>query len=406
VGEKALEFPVELGRKSLVVADDQSGHLHRLYDLCHGKGLAGAGYPLKNLKLISCFDTFRQGGNGFPLVSGRLERRNYFKLTHIPLVNGLEARMLLYNISKARLIIVKRALRTQVTKEHSKNSLPQFSVSPGELFEAETELCSGDWLKSIDSVFPGETAGGGNPTVVIAVDGAKPGDSIKVCIHSIIPDALGYTGFVDRSNSLANQIVDRDWGNSIRVVRIEDGFIHFAPSLRLQAEPMIGTLGTAPASESIANVRGGRHGGNMDVQEVCAGAIVTLPVEAPGALLHIGDVHAIQGDGEINSAGGIECRALVKMHVEVVKRPPHNACVRVENEKQLCAIACEGDIETCCVNAARELLHWICQDYGMDVRDAYLLLGQVMTLRVTQLVNPTRTVIAKIRKTFLPRAKA
>jgi acetamidase/formamidase len=187
----------------------------------------------------------------------------------------------------------------------------------------------------------------------------------------------------------------------MKVVRIEDGFVHFSPSLKLPVKPMIGTLGTAPSGDPIANSSGGRHGGNMDVQEVCAGAIVTLPVEAPGALLHIGDVHAIQGDGEINGAGGIECRSLVTMHVEIVSRPVNNGCVRLENKDELCAIACEGDMETCCTTAIRELLHWICQDHGMDERDAYLLLGQVMAMRIPQLVNPTRTIVASVEKCFL-----
>ena len=129
--------------------------------------------------------------------------------------------------------------------------------------------------------------------------------------------------------------------------------------------------------------------------------MVTLPVEVPGALLHIGDVHAIQGDGEINGAGGIECSALVTMHAEIVPRPAHNECIRVENNDCLCTIACEGDMETCCITAARELLYWICDDYKMDERDVYLLLGQVMNMRVTQLVNPTRTILASVNKSFL-----
>ena len=296
---------------------------------------------------------------------------------------------------------MKRALRTHLTYEHSGDNAAQLTVSPGEVFEAETELCTGDWLESMESVFSRERTKGPNPTVVVAVDGAKPGDSLRVHIHSIIPDKLGYTGFLNRDHELANKIVDRDWGYNVRIVRIEDGFIHFTPSLKLPVNPMIGTLGTAPKTGAISNRNGGRHGGNMDTQEVRAGAIVTLPVEHPGALLHIGDVHAIQGDGEINGAGGIECRALVTMHAEIVRRPANNDCVRLENKDELCTIACEGDLENCCIMATRELLYWICEDYGMDERDAYLLLGQLLTIRVPQLVNPTRTIIAAVKKSFL-----
>jgi amidase len=236
--------------------------------------------------------------------------------------------------------------------------------------------------------------------VVVAVEGAMPGDSIQVRIHSIVPESIGYTGF-DNAHSLAKRILDRDWGKNIRIVSIKGGFVHFTPTLKLPVSPMIGTLGTAPAGEAIKNSYGHRQGGNMDAQEVRAGALVTLPVEVPGALLHIGDVHAIQGDGEINGSGGIECRALVTLSADIVPRPARGSCVRVENDKELCAIACEGDMENCSAAAARELLFWLSDGYGMDEKDAYLLLGQVMSMRVTQLVNPTRTIIASIKKSYL-----
>jgi len=296
---------------------------------------------------------------------------------------------------------MKRALRNYVYNEHSSRNIPQITVKPGEVFEVETELCSGGWLKSIDTVWSRGKQTGTNPTVVVAVEGALPGESINVHIHSLEPDTVGYTGFVNRDHKLANKIIDRDWGHNLRIVRIEDGFVHFSPSLKLPVSPMIGVLGTAPSSDVVKNSYAGRHGGNMDAQEVRAGAVVTLPVETPGALLHIGDVHAIQGDGEINGTGGIECRGFTTMHVDIIKRPQNNGCVRLENEDSLCAIACEGDMENCCVTAVRELIYWIGQDYGIDERDAYLLLAQVMGMRITQLVNPTRTIIATVKKKFL-----
>lgn len=297
---------------------------------------------------------------------------------------------------------MRRATRDQVTGHHSRDSKPQFTVAPGEVFQVETELCTGDWLHSLEDIYAPEKATAANPTVVIAVEGAMPGDDLRVHIHGIEPDALGYTGFIGGS-PLANSIIDRDWGQNTRTVRIEDGFVHFSPTLRLKVNPMIGTLGTAPADAAVDNTRGGRHGGNMDAQQVRAGAVITLPVEVEGALLHIGDVHAIQGDGEINGAGGIECRSLVTLHVEVVPRPARAGCVRAEDEERICAIACEGDIENCCVVATRELLYWLCDGYGIDEGEAYLLLGQAMGLHVTQLVNPTRTVAATFPKALLPR---
>jgi acetamidase/formamidase len=293
---------------------------------------------------------------------------------------------------------MKRASRTLTVTEHSRENAPQFAVKPGETFEAETQLCSGDWLQNADDVWRPEKVYGPNPTVVVAVEGAAPGDSLRVYIENIIPDNVGYTGFIGREHRLANRIIDRDWGNNLRVVRIDGGFIEFGNGRRIPVNPMIGTLGTAPAGNPVSNADGGRHGGNMDAQVVRAGAVITLPVEVPGALLHIGDVHAVQGDGEINGAGGIECRALVTLRAEIISRPARTGCVRAEDYTHIHAIACGGEMNECCVAATRELLYWIADDYGADEREAYLLLGQYLELRVPQMVNPTRTIIASVAK--------
>ena len=296
---------------------------------------------------------------------------------------------------------MKRASRKITVTEHNRANRPQFAVKPGEVFEVETQLCSGDWLQNAGDVWQPDKVSGPNPTVVVAVEGATPGDSLRVYIQSIIPESIGYTGFIGREHSLANSIVDRDWGYNLRVVRVEGGYIEFDKDRRIPINPMIGTLGTAPAGAPVSNAAGGRHGGNMDAQAVRAGAVITLPVEVPGALLHIGDVHAIQGDGEINGAGGIECRALVTLRTEIIKRPARTGCVRAEDDTHIHAIACVGDMEECCVAATRELLYWAADEYGMDEREAYLLLGQCLELRVPQMVNPTRTITASVAKSFL-----
>jgi amidase len=78
-----------------------------------------------------------------------------------------------------------------------------------------------------------------------------------------------------------------------------------------------------------------RMWGNMDVQEVCATATVYQPINVTGALLHVGDVHAIQGDGEINCAGGIECRAEVTLTVEIEPKPKRMSWPRIVNDTHL-----------------------------------------------------------------------
>jgi amidase len=96
-----------------------------------------------------------------------------------------------------------------------------------------------------------------------------------------------------------------------RICLIRDGKVYFSEKLALPYEPMIGTIGTAPEIEELSSGSLGRHGGNMDFADICPMAKVYLPVNVSGALLYVGDVHVIQGDGEI-SGTGVEMPAKIR----------------------------------------------------------------------------------------------
>ena len=70
---------------------------------------------------------------------------------------------------------------------HSRFNEPRLTVSLGERFIAETELCTGDWLKSIEDRWQPGMGFGPNPTVVVGIDGAQPGDMLAVHIDDIQP---------------------------------------------------------------------------------------------------------------------------------------------------------------------------------------------------------------------------
>lgn len=293
------------------------------------------------------------------------------------------------------------ARRDQLFCVHSRKNTPQFAVRDGEMFLAETELCSGPWLEKPEDTWTPECLTLLNPAVCVAVEEAKPGDLLAVDILDIQPEKLGFTGFTYETNILSGIIGEKDWGLNTRTVRISREGVLWEEGKRLPFRPMIGTIGTAPAWGEPTNAYGGKHGGNMDVQEAAPGCTVYLPVETEGALLHVGDVHSIQGDGEINSTGGIECRSVVKLRARVLERPREYGCVRMENEEYLMTVACEKSTDESFYLAAKNLLHWICAAYPMDARETYLLMGQVMEARCTQFVNPTRTYICKMPKKYL-----
>jgi amidase len=306
------------------------------------------------------------------------------------------------NVPMEEMNSMKIATRDKVYGYHNRLNESQFTVLPGEVFTAETELCTGSWLTSPgDTWTPDQSCAEANPTVCVAVEQAMPGDVLAVHILDIRPGPVGYTGFDMKMNPLAQRITGSDWPLTTKTVEIRDGFVLWGDGLRLPVRPMIGTLGTAPQGTPVANKAGGSHGGNMDVQEVCVGNTVYLPVFVPGALLHIGDAHAIQGDGEINCGGGVECRAEVVCRVDVLRKPQAMEWPRIENDKFIMAVACCETVEDSFYAAARELLGWMTESYGFSPREAYLLMGQVMEARCTQFVNPTRTYICSMAKRYL-----
>ncbi len=289
-----------------------------------------------------------------------------------------------------------------VYREHSRFNKPTLTVEPGETFVAETELCTGDWLHSIDDRWSLEISRGPNPTVCVAIAGAQPGDMLAVTVEDIQPDELGYTGFAPGMNPFPDWIRHKEWGTVTKTVYIRDGFVEWSDDLKLPIAPMVGTLGTAPEFEVFRNSRNGPYGGNMDAQEVTAGATVYLPIYVPDALLHIGDVHAIQGDGEICCGGGIECRAEVTLTVEVRPKPERMTWPRIIDDVYLTTVGCARPAEDAFRIATEELIYWMVDAYGFDEREAFLLLGQVLEARCTQFVDPLYTYVAKIKKEFLP----
>ena len=296
-----------------------------------------------------------------------------------------------------------------VGKERVYNTLsaqhePAAMVPAGSVVKIETELNGGGWLSAPTDTWDPSKSNGPNLATVVGVEGAHPGDTLVVEILDIEPGPLGYTGFAGWRNPLSQLIWENDWDVVTRTVRIEDGFVRWSDRLALPVRPMIGTIATAPAEGEQTNRYAYHNGGNMDVQEICPGTILYLPVAAEGALLHVGDVHAIMGDGEIPHGGAIECAATVTLRLSVRSGYAAHEWLRAESDTHIMTIACHDRMKDSFCAACRELIHWMMDDYGFDPKEAYLLLGQVLEARCTMLHGddgPFSPYICKVEKRFL-----
>jgi acetamidase/formamidase len=325
---------------------------------------------------------------------------------------------------------MKRATTDTLYFETGRHNPVTLHVQPGEEFEIQTQLNRGPWLddhpdgealraKLNDhlSAEPGPTLRNssvpwflayglpsGNPSSgCIYVEGAKAGDMLLVHIGEIVLDPTGYTQFGGNTGAAPGWFGPTALGSHHRVVEIRDGVIDWSEKLKLPVKPMLGTIGVAPARERFGNNWGGYWGGNMDVQEVTTGTTVMLGVNVDGALLHVGDMHALQGDGEICGAGGIEASGRVRMRVELQSRPESLFWPRLNNKTHLAVVAMARPLEDAFRYALEGLVLWLEDEYGLPRGDAFLLLGQVLEARCTAIVNPTYTYIAKIAKAYLPK---
>lgn len=289
--------------------------------------------------------------------------------------------------------------------ETSKHNPVTMRVRPGEVFEIQTQINAGPWLNdNPDREALRAKLRGGNPSSgCIHVEGAEPGGMLSIHIEDIRLDEIGYAQFSPATNTFPNWL-GKDFGTHHQMVRINDGIIHWSDRLKLPARPMIGVVGVAPAhGEALHNGRGGQWGGNLDVQEVTTGATVHLVINEPGALLHVGDVHAIQGDGEICMAGGIEASALLRLRCELGARPKRMIWPRITTEHYIAVVANERPAEDAFRLALQDLIYWMVDEYGFTLESAWLLLGQVLEARMTQIVNPTYSYIVKVDRRYLTR---
>ncbi len=298
---------------------------------------------------------------------------------------------------------MQRATTDVLYFETGPANAPTLRVQPGEVFEVQTQLNRGPWLDDHpEGARLTALLRGGNPTSgCIFVEGAKPGMALVVHVGQITLDPLGFTRFRGANGAMPGWLGGSGIGPQHKIVTIQDGLIRWSESRTLSVSPMLGFVGTSPEFETWGNTWAGTYGGNLDVQELTTGAAITLPVNVPGALLHVGDMHAIQGDGEICGAGGIEASGVVQLRCELVERPANFSWPRIENATHRMVTAQARPAEDAFRLALEALIGWLEAD-GMERGEAYLWLGQVLEARCTQFVNPTFTYLAKIRKEHWP----
>lgn len=275
---------------------------------------------------------------------------------------------------------------------------PVLRIEPGTSVEFDVYEASGGQLSPASKVEDVQTLDFDriNPvTGPVFIEGAEPGDILKVTLQSFKPSGWGWTANIPGFGLLADEFKDpalHIWSYDVTTM---------APSMfgkwgRVPLKPFTGTIGVAPATLGVQSIVPPRRvGGNMDVRDLSVGTELYLPVEVTGALFSVGDTHAAQGDGEVCGTA-IESPMSVALHFELIKQTPlvfprfttPGPVTRHLDAKGYEVTTGIGpDLMEAARCAVRGMVELLSKTRGMPCEQAYMLCSVCGDLRISEIVD-------------------
>lgn len=291
-----------------------------------------------------------------------------------------------------------RISRDYVTDVLQGKQAPAGRCESGDMVAFETRDCYDDNDITEENPYGNHRDGLENPaTGPLYVNGARPGDVLKVEIMEIRLREYGIMRTSATAGAFHHLYLDKSARRFYFQKNEETGRegFWFDEKLWLDCDTMIGVIGTAPAGEGIPTITPGSHGGNMDCSRITAGTTLYLPVNVPGALLSIGDLHARMGDGELLICG-LETAGMVVVRVSVLPGEKHETLFKalplLWTETEVMTIQSAPSLEEASLLAARAMERFLAGTAGLDDVKAGMAMSLLGNLVICQIVNPLFTV--------------
>lgn len=283
---------------------------------------------------------------------------------------------------------------------------PALHIAPGDTVRTETVDNAG-----IDGDNVRRAAGGDPQTGPFYIDSAMPGDVLAVHILRLTlnrdtaqsDDLISYSAMnrdlavmTKDNRSAVTWHLDRN-----RMVGWPEGRSGHLSTFEVPLQPMLGGIGTAtiPGPPAPPTFDNGNSGGNMDFNEIGAGATVYLPINVPGALLYVGDAHALQGDGELNGTA-LETSMDVEFSVDLISNK-NIKTPRIETSTYVAATGFDGSVDGAMRAATDSMADWLAKDYGLTPSEIGQVLGVATEYRIAEIADRNAEVVLKIRKNLL-----
>jgi acetamidase/formamidase len=282
---------------------------------------------------------------------------------------------------------------------------PVQTIAPGDTLEIHTLDSSGGQLSpdsTLADIVSLDFAKINPVTGPIHVDGAMPGDALKITLEAFRPSGWGWTANIPGFGLLADQFEEPAlhlWSYDPEAM---------TPALfgrhgRVPLKPFAGTVGLAPAEPGLHSIVPPRRvGGNMDIRDLSAGCVLYLPVEVPGALFSIGDTHAAQGDGEVCGTA-IESPMDVVLTFDLVRgadlpfprfTTPGPVSRHLDAKGYEVTTGIGPDLMRGARDAVSAMIDLLSARYGMTPEDAYMLCSVCADLRISELVDRPNWVVS------------
>ena len=270
---------------------------------------------------------------------------------------------------------------------------PVLNVNSGDTIVFETMMHSHnqvvpgttiEQIKKMRTDYPGR--GPHTLTGPVYIEGAEPGDVLKVRINKIVPRAYG-TNF--NVPGMFGQFPTKFPEGQVKYfyLDLERKVAEFAPGIEIPLAPFPGTLGVARAEPGqYSSVPPGRYAGNLDVRDLTEGTALYVPVFVKGALLWTGDSHAAQGNGEINLTALETAYKEMNVTVEVLKSMKLE-WPRIETKDSWITVGIDRDLNKALDILKEETTTFLMEQRKVGKEEAEKLMMSSWDCRVTQVVD-------------------
>jgi acetamidase/formamidase len=294
---------------------------------------------------------------------------------------------------QGKLHLLPATLETTQWGWFDNSQAPVLKVDSGDTVVLET------MMHSHNQVVPGKTIeeikklrtdhpGRGPHTVTgpIYVNGAEPGDVLKVRINRIVPRAYAtnfnvpgmFGQFPKEYQDGQVKYLYLDWDRKIT---------EFVPGVIIPLRPFPGTIGVARKEPGrYSTVPPGEFAGNMDIRDLTEGTTLYVPVHVPGALLWTGDSHAAQGNGEVNLTAVETAYKEMSVTLDVLKKLKLDF-PRIETPKSWITMGFDQDLNKALDFVKEQTAKFLAEQRKISADEAAKLMHEVSDCRISQVVN-------------------